>query len=568
MTDTTEEKTVVATLTEGGKSWRILLPDAGSDQIQTHIQKTGRLYEPEMLADMAGRLKEDDLVLDVGANIGNHSLYLACGVGARVIAFEPNAHLAATLAESAALNGLGRRLRVEAKGVGARDGLASFAVRNPENLGGQSLAVGEGDVTVVALDGQQFRRPVKAIKIDVEGMERAVLDGAARLIKRDQPLIYVEAAGEEEFRAILDFLHPRGYLHAAVFNATPTHLFLPSGAMRPETQILRMTEAAVLADYRMRATTRSHRAALDEINLKYRNVTQIQREERAELVALRARVAEYAAVPAAVPSEACDPKELARVRADLAEARTGLARLADCEAQVARLRPLAESGAQAAADLAAHHQARRQTAVVGTTVVGAAAPAVRKAVHRRELWIVGLTRGPRVLGIGLSPETAAGGGVAALLAAEGFDVLQTDLDQARIAQAEAAHGHHEGLRFRRAAAFEVLDEPPFDTLVLDHATGGALAGSTDPARLLARLLPNLSQGGRLILTLPFAHSPAEGGRGWGLGETAALLAPLGRILRLDLEDGTILAALDRGQPPQTQPAADPARLLALIEAAI
>ena len=48
------------------------------------------------------------------------------------------------------------------------------------------------EVPVVALDGLDLRRPVRFIKMDVEGAEPQVLRGAARLLADDRPAILSE----------------------------------------------------------------------------------------------------------------------------------------------------------------------------------------------------------------------------------------------------------------------------------------------------------------------------------------------------------------------------------------
>src|SRR5690606_41220542 len=100
-------------------------------------------YELKMLGDMAARLQPGQLVLDVGANIGNHSLYLACVAGAYVEAFEPNAELCEALRTSAIENGVESRLRVHQTGVSNSPGFAQFSQPNESNLGAQSLALSQ-----------------------------------------------------------------------------------------------------------------------------------------------------------------------------------------------------------------------------------------------------------------------------------------------------------------------------------------------------------------------------------------------------------------------------------------
>jgi len=84
----------VARISDGGFEYSIYLPDNGVDYIQTYIFNHRLPYERDMLVDMCSHLQKGEIVLDIGANVGNNTLYLA-GVGqAKVLAFEPNQHLA------------------------------------------------------------------------------------------------------------------------------------------------------------------------------------------------------------------------------------------------------------------------------------------------------------------------------------------------------------------------------------------------------------------------------------------------------------------------------------------
>jgi len=82
-----------------GLDYQIALPHRETDYIQGKIAREGAPYELTMLRAMADRLSPGDLVLDIGANIGNHSLYLAAA-GFTVHAFEPNASLCEALNQS------------------------------------------------------------------------------------------------------------------------------------------------------------------------------------------------------------------------------------------------------------------------------------------------------------------------------------------------------------------------------------------------------------------------------------------------------------------------------------
>ena len=220
-----------------GRHYSLVLPDWKTDYIQGMLAEKAVPYELGMLQAMDSFLRGGDLVLDVGANIGNHTLYLAMIVGCRVVAFEPNPILSTPLQQSIAINGVGDRVALVCKGVGAVEARAVFADLNPANLGAQSLALidqsSQGDldavdsVGVIALDSIKFDAPVKAIKIDVEGMELDVLEGAKRLIESSKPNLFIESQDEEQFLAVHDTLWQWGYVYWSTFNATPTNWFIP-----------------------------------------------------------------------------------------------------------------------------------------------------------------------------------------------------------------------------------------------------------------------------------------------------------------------------------------------------
>jgi len=125
-----------------GLDYQIALPHRNTDYIQRKIANEGVPYELPMLRAMVARLFPGDLVLDVGANVGNHSLYLAAA-GFTVHAFEPNASLTEALQQSVNVNRFDSTLRVHTVGVGAKCGKAHFHHLDSTNLGAQSLAVDE-----------------------------------------------------------------------------------------------------------------------------------------------------------------------------------------------------------------------------------------------------------------------------------------------------------------------------------------------------------------------------------------------------------------------------------------
>ena len=171
-----------------------------SDRIHAMHLK-GRFYEAGQLEILAEHMPEGGTFMDVGANIGNHSLFmLLLGGAARVIPVEPNPDAIELYLSNMALNDLLDRVDVAALGYGLdaadADGLKVHAPKG--NLGWATLkpeaeaARGGAEVSVRAGDGIVGEAHVDVIKMDVEGMEIGALKGLEATITRCKPKLFVE----------------------------------------------------------------------------------------------------------------------------------------------------------------------------------------------------------------------------------------------------------------------------------------------------------------------------------------------------------------------------------------
>jgi FkbM family methyltransferase len=161
-------------------------------------------YEQDEIRFVRGRLSPGDCAIDVGAHIGFFTMQMAAAVGplGRVYAFEPLDTNADLLERSITENGFGDRVRVQRAAVGAAAGTATltFPVETLNSGGAYLLRDGSAplvgnlkkEVPLVALDTLDVRRPVRFIKMDVEGAEPQVLRGAQRILKEDKPVILSE----------------------------------------------------------------------------------------------------------------------------------------------------------------------------------------------------------------------------------------------------------------------------------------------------------------------------------------------------------------------------------------
>ncbi|MGH6932491.1 MAG: FkbM family methyltransferase [Dongiaceae bacterium] len=180
------------------------------------LQLYGEFAESENRL-MARFLRAGDMALDVGANIGTCTLAMARAVGPNglVHAFEPQALVFQTLCANLAINGL-TQVRAWPWAVGEEAGTARIpvpALDTDENFGAvQVQTTGHTEaVPLVRLDDIGIERAA-LLKIDVEGMELAVLRGAAALLQRCRPVVYFEAKkGFDDTVECLKLLRNRQY---------------------------------------------------------------------------------------------------------------------------------------------------------------------------------------------------------------------------------------------------------------------------------------------------------------------------------------------------------------------
>jgi len=154
--------------------------------------------EQRVLSTLARFLKPGDVAVDVGANVGLYTVLLARTVGSQglVIACEPGGRNFEHLGENLKLNGL-TNVRLFRKALGNTSGQAKLYASTV--IGNSSLASGKNgnavaeDVELIEGDRliAQENLPVpRALKIDVEGFEYAVLKGFERTL-RDQACQFV-----------------------------------------------------------------------------------------------------------------------------------------------------------------------------------------------------------------------------------------------------------------------------------------------------------------------------------------------------------------------------------------
>lgn len=211
-----------ARVTFEGKT-SILHVGNAKDPIQA-VHTRGHFFELNQLKAHRELIPRNATVIDVGANVGNHTVFYATHTKAgRIYPFEPNPEARTLLAASiGTIEGPKKRVDMTyaANAVGRDSGFLRIVKTFPDNLGATKYGRGKGGegeaISCVRLDECKFEGQVFFVKIDVEGMEMEVLAGAEGLVKDQRPIIAVEAHANNR-KAFWDWTKAHDYMVIQAF---------------------------------------------------------------------------------------------------------------------------------------------------------------------------------------------------------------------------------------------------------------------------------------------------------------------------------------------------------------
>ena len=186
----------------------------------SHVGYVLGTTEPDVQAALDMLLRPGMIVYDIGANVGFHALSAARRIGpeAKVICFEPLPENAKQIEYNAASNNF-TNIQVITTALGSAEGEAAFWT-SKQPTWGKLASVGtkpdkfakEVKVKIRRLDtvvDELKLPPPVLIKMDVEGAEMDVLEGARHTLERYHPTLLIEAHGTNA--AIENFLVAIGY---------------------------------------------------------------------------------------------------------------------------------------------------------------------------------------------------------------------------------------------------------------------------------------------------------------------------------------------------------------------
>jgi FkbM family methyltransferase len=170
--------------------------------VTDHV-RNGTVYESHIFQYIQNNLNvAGTTIIDIGGNLGFHTLEFADMVGpdGEVFSFEPQKLIYYQLCGNVILNGF---KNVTTYNVALSDENTTLKMENLQYTSEKTINIGNAHlnawthsgynlVEVKKLDDYTFHKPVSIIKIDVQGHEPNVLDGAINTINIHRPIIFVE----------------------------------------------------------------------------------------------------------------------------------------------------------------------------------------------------------------------------------------------------------------------------------------------------------------------------------------------------------------------------------------
>jgi FkbM family methyltransferase len=170
------------------------------------------LYDLNEMLFLMHYLRAEDTFVDVGANVGVYTILAAGVAGSQVLSFEPIPSTFFNLKRNVTYNNLQDKVELYNLGVGDKEETLVFSntmdavnrvIIDPNFQGSTSR------ISVNSLDNILTERKISFLKIDVEGFEANVINGASKTLERSElKVIIMETNGLSD-----GYEHGQNYLH-------------------------------------------------------------------------------------------------------------------------------------------------------------------------------------------------------------------------------------------------------------------------------------------------------------------------------------------------------------------
>ena len=182
-----------------------ILPNNAPADIVINSMKFGKIFEPEVVDVAQQYIKKGTVVLDVGANFGQMSIMFSrfAGSNGSIYAFEADNYIYDILKLNIKANNI-KNINPICKAVYNNNGNAMLYpvqdFKKFDSYGSYGLDPNANEgrkVETITIDSLNIQEPISFMKVDVQGSDLFVLEGAIETIKRHKMPILFEY--EEQF---------------------------------------------------------------------------------------------------------------------------------------------------------------------------------------------------------------------------------------------------------------------------------------------------------------------------------------------------------------------------------
>jgi len=211
------------------KKIRFYLP-IKKEAIQQSIIVKKEFFEKINLDIIKKYLPKQCTIIDIGANIGNHSMYFSLmNSSNKIYAFEPHNINYDILKKNIKINNL-KNITTYNMAVGNKEGSGILIEQDNNNLCDTMVEYNDkGNIQFISLDtfiDTEKLTKIDLIKIDVEGFEEYVIKGMARLIDKYDPIYWIEI-WEDKKEVVFNLLKTYNLIeiHNDQFSRADNYLF-------------------------------------------------------------------------------------------------------------------------------------------------------------------------------------------------------------------------------------------------------------------------------------------------------------------------------------------------------
>jgi FkbM family methyltransferase len=217
----------VWTLQNGIKLYCPLYP---WDFIQEIIVNTDNFFEYSILTQLRKYIPKGAIILDIGANIGNHSIFWG-SAAAKIHSFEPIRESYRMLCKNIELNRLSEVITPHNIALGDESSFGEILKAKAINIGATEVqSTLQGDrysFRIERLDDIELGvERIDFVKIDVERYELKTLAGMRKTLEKYRPAVFIESF-EVNTTKVVEFFNELGYIEPIAF-IDSNWLFLPA----------------------------------------------------------------------------------------------------------------------------------------------------------------------------------------------------------------------------------------------------------------------------------------------------------------------------------------------------